>query len=425
MPVHDFENEESSRSYNWGYITSAFFSPEGMFATNPNDNSRVRELKALIAALHARGIGVILDVVYNHTSGKSSLLSVAPEYYFRRAPDGSLSNGSGCGNEVKSESPMARRLIIDSLKFWVKEYGVDGFRFDLMALIDQETMRQAERELRAINPNIIVYGEPWMAGETPLTSKTDKGALRQVPVGAFNDDFRNALKGSPDGADSGWIQNGSNRDSLKAAMRVSDWFASPTQSLNYMTCHDNLVLWDKLMKSMPNGDAALWKETMKLGYLALFTAQGVPFFHGGEEFARSKGGNHNSYEAPDSVNQVDWALKREHLDLYNYVRSLIALRKSHPMFRLRTRAQVQSRMQFRDTPDHKTLMFTLNGEGLPGETWKRVCVVMNSAETDAVISLPPGDWNVALDAAGVSSSSQIVSGKATVRNKSGVVLFQP
>jgi pullulanase len=425
MPVQDFENDEESRSYNWGYITTDFFSPEGMFATNPNDNSRVRELKALVKALHARGLSVIMDVVYNHTSGKASLMSIAPEYYYRRAPDGGLANGSGCGNEVKSEAPMARRLILDSLKFWVKEYGVDGFRFDLMALIDQETMRQADHELRKINPGIILFGEPWTGGASPLTTKTDKGALRQVLAGAFNDDFRNALKGSPDGNESGWIQNGSKRDALKAAMLVSDWFASPGQSINYMTCHDNLVLWDKLIESMPNATDALRIETMKLGYLALFTSQGVPFFHGGEEFARTKGGNHNSYESPDSVNEVDWSLKKEHLDLFTYVRDLIALRKAHPMFRLRTKPQVQSRVHFIDPPDHATLMFTINGEGVPGETWKRVCVILNSAdEADAEIILPSGEWSVALDEHG-ATSAPAVAGKFTVRHKSGVVLYQP
>jgi len=425
MPVEDFENDEASRSFNWGYITSAFFSPEGMFASNPNDNSRVRELKALIATLHARGMSVIMDVVYNHTSGKASLMSIAPEYYYRRGPDGSFANGSGCGNEVKSEAPMARRLIIDSLKFWAKEYGVDGFRFDLMALIDQETIRQADRELRTINPSIVLYGEPWTGGTTPLTSKSDKAAIRQIPAGAFNDDFRNALKGQPDGNEPGWIQNGSKRDALKAAMLVSDWLASPAQSINYMTCHDNLVLWDKLVQSMPNGSDALRLETMKLGYLVLFTSQGVPFIHGGEEFARTKGGNNNSYESPDSVNQVDWALKKEHLDLFNYVRNLIALRKAHPMFRLRTKPQVQSRVHFVETPDHASLLFTINGEGVPGETWKRICVVLNSAdESDAEIALPSGEWFIALDEYGAASVAP-ASGKLRIRHKSGVVLYQP
>ncbi len=424
MPVEDFENDETTGSYNWGYITSAFFSPEGMFATNPNDQSRVREFKMLVTALHARGLGVMMDVVYNHTSGKASLMSVAPEYYYRHMPDGSSANGSGCGNEFRSEAPMARRLIIDSLKFWVKEYGIDGFRFDLMALIDQETMRQADRELRAINPNIVLYGEPWTGGTSPLLEKTDKTALRQVSTGAFNDDFRNALKGSPEGNEPGWIQNSSKRDALKAAMLVSNWFASPAQSINYMTCHDNLVLWDKLIESMPNATDPLRIETMKLGYLALFTAQGVPFIHGGEEFARSKGGNHNSYDSPDSVNQVDWALKRDHLDLFTYTRDAIALRKAHPMFRLRTRPQVQSRVHFIDTPDRATLMFTINGEGLPGETWKRACVVLNSADQADTVVTVPGEWLTALDEHGAIEPRPI-SGKVSVRHKSGAVLYQP
>ena len=432
MPVQDFENDETSGAYNWGYITTDFFSPEGMFATNPDDNSRVRELKTLVSALHKHGIGVIMDVVYNHTSGRSPLMAIAPEYYYRRAPNGSLANGSGCGNEVKTEAPMARRLILDSLKYWVKEYGIDGFRFDLMALIDQETIREADRELRKIDPDIILFGEPWTGGQTPLTSKTDKAAIRQVPVGAFNDDFRNALKGQPDGNEPGWIQNGSKRDALKAAMLVSDWFASPGQSINYMTCHDNLVLWDKLVASMPNADGALRIETMKLGFLTLFTSQGVPFMLGGGEFARTKGGDNNSYESPDSVNEIDWALKKEHLDLFNYVRDVIALRKAHPMFRLRTKSQVQSRVHFVDPPNREVLMFTINGEGVPGETWRRICVILNSAdENDAEVTLPSGTWSAALDEGGTVSSSQpstqnqSQSGKLTVRHKSGIVLYQP
>ncbi|HEY4285174.1 MAG TPA: type I pullulanase [Chthoniobacterales bacterium] len=425
MPVQDFQNDEASRRYNWGYVTSDFFSPEGMFASNPDDDSRVRELKALITELHSRGIGVILDVVYNHTADNSSLMSIAQDYYYRRAPNGSLANGSGCGNEFKSEAPMARRLILDSLKFWATEYGVDGFRFDLMALIDQETIRQADRELRKIKPGILLFGEPWTGGTTPLREKTDKTAIRQVPAGAFNDDFRNALKGSPDHDDGGWIQNGSKRDALKSAMLISDWYATPGQSINYMTCHDNLVLWDKLVQSMPDANDALRIETMKLGYLALFTSQGVPFIHGGEEFARTKGGNNNSYESPDSVNEVDWGLKREHLDLFNYVRDLMTLHKAHPLFRLRSRADVRSRVQFIDPPDRASLMFTVNGEGVPGETWKRACVALNSSDQkDSEMSLPGGAWLVAADADGAVASPQIVSGKITLRHKSGVVLYQ-
>ena len=330
---------------------------------------------------------------------------------------------------------MGRRLILDSLKYWTREYGVDGFRFDLMALIDQETIREIDRELREINPSVIMFGEPWTGGATPLREKSDKAVLRQLPAGAFNDDFRNAVKGSPDGSDPGFIENGSNRDALKAAMLVSNWFGSPAQSINYMTCHDNLVLWDKLVSSMPNATDALRIETMKLGYLVLFTSQGVPFIHGGEEFARTKGGNNNSYESPDSVNELDWSLKREHLDLFTYVRDLIALRKAHPMFRLRTTTDVRSRVQFVETGNRAVLMFTANGENVPGETWKRACVVLNSAnEADADVILPGGEWSIALDEKGEAVEGAVpaanaapprtVSGKLTVPHKSGFVLYQ-
>ncbi len=424
LPVQDFENDEAQASYNWGYIPSAYFSPEGMYATNANDDSRVRELKALVDALHARGIGVIMDVVYNHTAVGASFDAVVPGYYYRHLPDESPANGSGCGNEFRTEAPMARKLVLDSLAYWTREYGIDGYRFDLMALIDQETMRQVESELRSINPSIVLYGEPWTAGSTPLQGKCDKTAIRQLPEGAFNDDFRNALKGSPAGRDPGFIQNGSNRAALKNALLVSNWFASPGQSINYMTCHDDLVLWDKLKISMPNADEATLIDTMKLGYLALFTSPGVPFFHGGEEFARTKGGNNNSYDAPDTVNEVDWSLKRKHHDLFTFTRDAIALRKAHPVFRLRTREEVASRLKFAPTAGPGTLIYTLDASGLSGETWRRVCVVLNSDDTaSADITLPAGTWLVALDGQGATAARSMV-GNVSVPRKSGLVLYQ-
>jgi pullulanase len=426
MPIHDFENDEAQRGYNWGYMSAGFFSPEGMFATNLEDDSRIRELKALVDGLHARGIGVILDVVYNHTGHSAPFMTIAPRDYYRHWPNGNLANGSGTGNEFRSEAPMGRRVILDSLKYWTREFGFDGYRFDLMALIDQKTMREAERELRAINPAIVLYGEPWMAADSPLRDRTDKGAMRKVePIGAFNDDYRNALKGVPDGGEPGWIQNGSRAGELKRAMMVSDWFTSPEQSINYMTAHDNLVLWDKLQASMPGAGESLLKETMKLGYLALFTSQGVPFIHGGEEFGRTKFGHHNSYDAGDGVNQVDWTLKRDHHDLFTFVRDVIALRKAHPLFRLRTRQQVQSRVNFVGTPGDHVLMYTIRGDGLPGETWNRACVVLNSAnDSSAEVTLPPGEWIVALNQSGAVAQRESVSGKLTLRFKSGAVLYQ-
>ena len=422
MPVQDFANDEAARAYNWGYITTAFFSPEGMYASNPADDSRVQELKALITALHGRGIGVIMDVVYNHTADSAPFDDLAPNYYYRRLPDGTPANGSGCGNEFRSEAPMARKYILDSLKYWVREYGVDGFRFDLMALIDRETMTDIATELRAINPAIAIYGEPWTGGDSPLAQKTDKTALLQVPAGAFNDDFRNALKGQPDGPAPGFIQDGSNREALEKAMMVSDWFAGPGQSINYMTCHDNLVLWDKLKLSMPGATDDLLKRTARIGYLVLLTSQGVPFFQGGEEFGRSKGGDDNSYEAPDSVNEVDWSLKAKNHDLFAYVRDLIALRKAHPLFRLRTREEIGKRLKF--LPSDTGLAYEIDGEGVPGESWKEALVIINPENAKPLsIALPGGDWQTACDENGATTGGTL-SGAIAVPAKAGLVLFK-
>ncbi len=423
LPVQDYEDNEGKPAYNWGYITTGFFSPEGMYATNINDESRVQELKALVDALHARGLGVIMDVVYNHTAPEAQFNAVVPGYYYRHKPDGTPEDGSACGNDFRTESPMGRKLILDSLRYWTREYGVDGYRFDLMALLDQETVREAERAIKEINPSAVLYGEPWLATTSSLPDKSDKAALKTLPIGAFNDDFRNALKGSPDGKDPGFIQTGANVEAFKSALMVTSWFAEPWQSINYMTCHDNLVLWDKLKISSPQLDDTTLVETMKLGYLALFTAQGVPFLHGGEEFARTKGGNNNSYDAPDAVNAVDWSLKRAHLDLFRFTRDAIALRKTHPVFRLRSREEVARRLKFVDTANRKTLVYTLDAADLPDEPWKRVCVVLNSDAAEAQAVLPDGSWMVAMDERGAAEES-VVSGKVNVRHKSGLVLYQ-
>jgi pullulanase len=422
MPVQDFANDEAARAYNWGYITSAFFSPEGMYATNISNESRIYELKALIAALHQRGIGVIMDVVYNHTSDSAPFFNIVPDYYYRRLADGSLADGSGCGNEFRSEAPMVRKYILDSLKYWVREYGVDGFRFDLMALIDRDTMTDIVSEMHAINPSIIIYGEPWAASDSPLADKSDKTALLQIPAGAFNDDFRNALKGQPDGPDPGFIQDGSNREALEQAMMVSDWYASPGQSINYMTCHDNLVLWDKLKLSMPGADDDLLKRTAKIGYLILITSQGVPFMQGGEEFGRSKGGDGNSYVSPDSVNEVDWSLKAKNHDLFTYVRDLIALRKAHPLFRLRTRDDIRGRLKF--LPTDTGLAYEIDGSGVPDETWSAALVVVNPDNTNPMsFALPGGDWEAACDANG-ATMGDTVNGTISIPAKSGLVLYR-
>jgi pullulanase len=255
---------------------------------------------------------------------------------------------------------------------------------------------------------------------------TTKKSIHGTKFAAFNDDYRNALKGSPRGDDPGFIQNGSMRDKLQAGIEGSWrlWSEGPAQSINYLTCHDDLVLYDKLKKSMPGAGEGDIKDAMKLGYLALYTSQGVPYFHGGEEFARTKGGDDNSYQSPDSVNQIDWMLKRKNYDLFEYTRGLIALRKAHPLFRLATSDAVESRLKFAGTSDPKTIQFMIDGAGLEGESWKNACVLLNGNERgSAEFTLPKGQWSVAYDDKG-PVAVRSVSGKIKIRARTGMVLFQ-
>ncbi len=429
LPVQDFENDETGTNYNWGYVTTAYDSPEGWYATDINNDSRIRELKQLIQALHQRGIGVIMDVVYNHTAASAPFNFLVPKYYYRFMPDGANSNGSGCGNDFRSESPMGRKYIIDSLTYWAREYGIDGFRFDLMALIDIQTMKQAERELRKINPSIVLYGEPWGGGgpAAPVQA-TNKRAIRGTRIGAFNDTMRNELVGSPfEKAATGFVQDGSHAEQLRHGVAGSwqDWAPTPAQAINFISCHDNYTGYDKLKLSKPGATDEEINDMMKVGYLLLFTSQGVPFLQAGEEFARSKGGEGNSYNAPDSVNGIDWSLKKKNHDLFTYIRDVIAIRKAHPVFRLRAKEQIAAWLKFIDAGDPDVLMYTLDGSNVADETWKQVCVVVNAADdASSAVMLPAGTWHVACDHNG-AADNRTVEGSVRVRYKSGMILYQP
>jgi pullulanase len=423
LPVQSFKRDGG---YNWGYMTVAFNSPEAWYASRADDDSKIREFKRLVAALHARGLGVIMDVVYNHTDYSSPFTVIAPDYYYRFYGKGNYANGSGVGNDFRSESPMGRKFLIDSLSYWVREYGIDGFRFDLMALIDAETMRQIEQALRQIKPGIVLYGEPWSSGASPIKGRpTDKGAVRDMRLGAFNDHFRNALAGNPDGTEPGFVQNGTRRDALLLGLEGScrDWAASPAQSVNYMSCHDNLVLADKLRWFNPQASEAEVLAAMKLGYLLLFTAQGVPFLHGGEEFARTKCGHGNSYQAGDDINRVDWSLKARHHGLFAYTRDLIALRKAHPLFRLRTVEAVRERVRFHPAPTEKAVVYGIDGLGLDGEGWAEACVLANGEDAlDLDFTLPPGRWCVAFAKEGLADESALAEHRIHIPRKSGAIL---
>ncbi|MFA6582689.1 MAG: alpha-amylase family glycosyl hydrolase, partial [Elusimicrobiaceae bacterium] len=295
MPVQDFENDESSSTYGWGYMPVHFNSPDGWYASKTEDASRVAELKTLIDTLHKNGMKVVMDVVYNHTAEGGPNVTfgfnaLAENYYYRTKDDGSYWNGSGCGNEFRSESKMGRKFIVDSLKYWVKEYKVDGFRFDLMGLIDIDTVEQAIAELKKTNPDIFIYGEPWTAGETPI-EKITKGSQRGKNFSVFNDDFRNAVKGSVFDLKPGYVQAGLYRKEVVSGIRgsIDAFAASPLESINYVSCHDNHTLFDRIdrtedMKATP-------EEKTKMTMLAngiILTSQGIPFLHAGEEFLRTK-----------------------------------------------------------------------------------------------------------------------------------------
>jgi pullulanase len=395
LPVQDFDSDDLQHCYFWGYMTAAFFSPEGMFASDPMTEARVRELKHLIQCLHLRGLGVILDIVPNHFGRTAGFDAVAPNYYVRHWPDGTRSNGSGCGNDFRSESEQGRRFIIECLKFWVREYGVDGFRVDLMALIDRETLVQAETELRALRPDLLLYGEPWTAGPTALEGlPMDKAGLPGTSWGAFNDEFRNALKGGSDSNSPGFIQRGWDGDGVKAGLLGQpSWGVDPGQIIQYMTCHDNLCLYDKLVLSRPEADDAARERMALLGFTLLLLSQGVPFLHGGDEFFRSKGGEANSYQSPDGVNKIDWRRKAQFESLSTQVRALIALRRAHPLFRLRTAAEVEARCRMHPHSWWDIVVLEIDGHGLPGESWRRALLLVNgSPDTDCAFDLPEGAW---------------------------------
>ena len=428
LPVQDYDNDEHREEYNWGYITTFFNTPEGWYATTPDGDARIREFKQAIKALHDRGIGVVLDVVYNHTSGRATFDLLAPGYYFRMRPDGSYWNGSGCGNEFASEHPMARKFIVDSLAYWTTEYGIDGFRFDLMGLTDLDTMLAIRDRLRAINPSVLLYGEPWTGGASGLAQLTDKTVIRGTGIAAFNDNFRDAIKGDRNDGAAGFIQNGDRLDSIRKGVEggVHDWAKMPTDVINYCAAHDNLTTWDKIVQATPKASDELRRRMQRFAGLLVLTSQGTPFLHAGQEFCRSKGGNHNSYSSPDEVNLIDWRLKKSNHDTFAYYRGLIALRQAHPVFRMRTKELVKRRLQFlRNVPTPRCLVYRLDGRRLDGESWESVLVLLNGESTDQTFDLPPGTWQVVADAdrAGEEALFEAVE-KVKVLGHAGMVLRQ-
>lgn len=416
LPFQDFENNDDFSIYNWGYMPVNFNSPEGSYASSPSAGSRVREAKRMIDAFHKKGLKVIMDVVYNHTAETRATTynfnAAAMDYYYRLKPDGTYYNGSGCGNEFRTEAPMARKFLIDSLLHWVREYKVDGFRFDLMGLIDTEAAAEIMKALKAEKPDIFVYGEPWKAGDSPVHG-VEKGSQRGLGFAVFNDGLRDSIKGSVfDIKDLGYVQSAKNRDGVMRGIRgaIDDYTDGPLEAMNYVSCHDNNTLWDRIDLSAKDASFGEKREMDKLANAIVFTSQGIPFLHAGEEFLRTKDGEENSYNLPDEINRLDWTRKKEFGKVHSFYRDLIALRKAHPAFRMKTARQVRDNLKFYEELGLKSpspgIAYVLDGKRA-GDSWERIVVLINPKRKLKVFVLPEGKWRLAFSSRGFEEDSVI------------------
>lgn len=452
LPAFDFEtvDEKNQKAqYNWGYDPDNYNVPEGSYAVSPYDGAvRIQEMKQMVLALHSRGIGVIMDVVFNHTYRRddSNLQKIVPGYYYRSDETG-YTNGSGCGNEVASDRPMVQKLIVDSLIYWAKEYHIDGFRFDLMGVLDIDTMNVIAERLKEIRPDIYLYGEGWNGGPSSLAEekRAFKASAKKMPgIGMFNDDIRDTIKGSVFYDDHlGFVNGGTH---LENALRYGitgavahpqvdydaygskPWAKEPGQSINYVSCHDNYTLWDKLSVSCPEASEEKKKAMNRLCAAIVFTSQGVPFIQAGEEFLRSKplpekkGFAENSYNMPDAVNSIKWDNIHEYPDMIAYYKGLMALRKAHPVFRMQSEAEMTQNLCFlSDTPEN-VVAYLLKGKGAD-DTPENILVIFNGNDEEILYNLPEGKWKILVDdkTAG-ADGKKIISEKADVEPLSALVL---
>ena len=436
LPSYDYGSVDETRlhepQYNWGYDPVNYNVPEGGYSTDPADPAaRIREFKQMVQALHKAGIRVILDVVYNHTYdiGHSNFQKTYPDYYYRTHPqplpkgvESKYSNGSGCGNETASDKPMMRKFMMESVKYWINEYHIDGFRFDLMGCHDIETMNQIRQMVNEIDPTIFIYGEGWSAGSCALPNDQlgMKANIPQMPgIAAFSDEIRDALRGPfSDDTKPGWLGGAPDcEESLKFGIvgcirhpqvdmskvnySKAPWAVEPTQMMSYVSCHDDMCLVDRLKASIPSLKSSNGKlsncqmdELIRLDLLAqtaVFTSQGVPFMLSGEELLRNKKGVHNSFESPDSINQLDWQNKLRYPQVFEYYKNLIQLRKHFPHFRLGSAEQVRQKVQFLNAPKG---VVAYRIEEAVGCIVTRVIVVLNATRQEQLIEIPEANYAV-------------------------------
>lgn len=410
-------------NYNWGYDPKNYNAPEGSYSTDPSDPAaRIREFKKMVAALHRAGLRVVMDVVYNHTyeTDGCALGRIVPGYFYRHLPDGSLSNGSGCGNETASEQEMMRRFMVESLKYWVEEYHVDGFRFDLMGIHDIETMNAIRA---ALTSDILVYGEGWAASAPalPFEQLAMKANMARIPgVGAFSDDIRDALVGSPFNSLPAFAAGAKGYDvPLKAALAgSSSWTGNPMQQICYVTCHDNYCLRDRLTLSCPKASEAELLKMDKLAQTAVLTAQGIPFIFAGEEVFRTKGGDENSYRSPDSVNAIDWHNKLVYNDLFRYYAGLVHFRTEHPEFWPSAEGP-QPVVEFLDSPSD-VVFFRIDSPE-DGSLW----VALNGRRRPSHVKIPKGDYLISVDGGLSGLELPFRGGNCRIDPLEALVLWQP
>ena len=446
MPIFDFGSVDEAkpllRQYNWGYDPTNFNVPEGSYSTDPTRGEvRIRECREMIAALHAAGIGVVMDVVYNHTyRTENPLNNTVPYYFFRQNADGSFSNGSGCGNEFASERPMARRYLIDSILYWAKEYHIDGFRFDLMGLYDAESINAVRAALDSLpgGRDILLYGEPWQGGASQLhryeANKANLAMLNER-VGIFCDDTRDAIKGGCfDAREPGYVE-GKPGSFWDIGAAVAAWCRSdrlpphaPSQIVSYVSAHDNFTLWDKLLCVRYEKPEFTARDTVALAQNRLaagiyLTSFGLPFMQAGEEFARTKKGVGNSYRSSPALNRLDWNRAEQYHALVDYYRGLLALRAAFPRLGSTDRHAPEALQFF--ALEQPLVGWTLPAVWGDGAAWSALCVFYNPTETACTVSLPAGQWKLLSD--GTSSSlwrgqSRVFTNKAPLAPYSATIL---
>lgn len=450
LPSFDYASVDETRlstpQYNWGYDPVNYNVPDGSYSTDPyKPETRIREFKQMVQALHKAGIRVILDVVYNHTFNidGSNFQRTYPDYFYRKTADGKYSDGSGCGNETASERDMMRRFMVESVLYWIDEYHIDGFRFDLMGCHDIETMNAIRKAVDEVDPTIFIYGEGWSAGSCALPTEQLglKANMKAMPgIAAFSDELRDALRGPFSDDTKGAFLAGKpgeeesikfgiagaiehpQVDMSKVNYSTEAWASQPTQMISYVSCHDDMCLTDRLRASIPGITTDELIRLDMLAQTAVLTSQGVPFILSGEEMLRDKKGVHNSYNSPDSINRLDWNNMERYPQVMDYYKNLTRLRRNHPAFRLGSADLVRRHLEF--LPTQPGLVAFRLKDYAGRDDWRNIIVILNAAKQQRKVTIPQGNYTIVchegkIDENGLSTFS---SSEATVSAQSALIL---